>query len=124
MRLEPLVPGPGPGPGRQNPKERSSSPHPDPDLHPDECVKETHSCLEERNRNSSGVDIGDNSSSAVSTTGNAQDCHTADVAARRSRSPDMAEADNLAVWVGKVADLSAGYLPGDLSSVVRRAAGR
>lgn len=30
---------------------------------------------------------------------------------------------NVCVWVGRMAELTAGYLPGDLSSIVRRAAG-
>jgi hypothetical protein len=110
LTLEPLTPRPEPGLGVQNSKERKDSSH--LHLHKSE---EMNSSLDGGNRGGA-----DDEYDLSSPAENDEGYHVTDSKACRLTA-DMN--DNMAVWVGRIADLTAGYLPGDLSNIVRRAAG-
>jgi hypothetical protein len=111
LTLEPLTPKPEPGLGVQNSEGRKNSPH----LHLDNS-EEVNSCsLDEGSRGGSDAEYDSRYSTENDQGYNVTDSKACGL------STNMKE--NMAVWVGRIADLTAGYLPGDLSNIVRRAAG-
>ena len=113
LTLEPLTHRPEPGSGVRNLEGEKNSPNIHLYPHGEE---EIISSISVGNRG--GTDM----KHSIDNTENDLDCQVTDTASY-SYGLQTEIADNLAVWVGRIADLTAGYLPGDLSNIVRRAAG-
>jgi hypothetical protein len=117
LTLEPLTPRPEPGSGVRNLEGEKKSPN--IHLHP-HAEEEIICSISVGNKD--GTDMENSISSGADNTENDLDCLVTDTNSY-PYGLQTEIADNLAVWVGRIADLTAGYLPGDLSNIVRRAAG-